>query len=81
MHKSSRMPFWGPWFFLLLSLGIIVQVFQWIKNGRIIFKYIDPITREDNPIRFWINAIFGMLFGVILVVFVLYKMFTDPNWK
>ena len=57
-------------FLLVLAIAPIGFSIQWIRAGKIDFKYIDSITRDENPIRFWFNAIVGIVFGLIFLVLI-----------
>lgn len=78
MRRFDDLAAWQKGFLLMLCLAPIGFGVQWLRSGSIDFKYREPITREDDPGRYWFNVIGAFVFGSLMSVCILFKMLGGP---
>jgi hypothetical protein len=69
-----------PVYFSIIPIFILIQTFYWYATNEVDFLFIKPMTRQDEPRRFWFVIACGALLGPVLLALIAYHWFTTPNW-
>jgi hypothetical protein len=78
MHLIRIQP---AFYFSLIPIAVLIQIFIWFIGGQVDIKFMKPIARKADPVRFWFIIVSGLAIASISLSFFLFKWITDPAWQ